>query len=175
MYHYGYLLCKAMCMWCSLTRRMLLWYIVYDHSMLLLADPQHDSDRRPVMPVNCWRELPCSSVRADFWNSSLGDSAYLVSRGSSQSSAFRKGGCSGRGVQWMGVVLYSKLVHNIIQITTPCFHCIPLWWIWRSFKNFEKLIEKRPGGQRIRLIHKGRINATNNLGSRNTVTSRCRW
>ena len=25
-----------------------------------------------------------------------------------------KGGCSGRGVQWMGVVLYSKLVHNVI-------------------------------------------------------------
>ena len=25
----------------------------------------------------------------------------------------------------MGVVLYSKLVHNIMQITTPCFHCTP--------------------------------------------------
>ena len=39
---------------------------------------------------------------------------------------FITGGCSGRGVQWIGVVLYSKLVHNTIQITTPCFHCTPL-------------------------------------------------
>ena len=38
-------------------------------------------------------------------------------------------GCSGRVVQWTGVVLYNELVHNIIQITTPCFHCTPLWWI----------------------------------------------
>ena len=38
---------------------------------------------------------------------------------------FIKGGCSGRGVQWMGVVLCSKIVHNTIQITTPCFHCTP--------------------------------------------------
>ena len=30
------------------------------------------------------------------------------------------------GVQRMGVVLYSKLVYNIVQITTPCFHCTPL-------------------------------------------------
>ena len=35
-------------------------------------------------------------------------------------------GCSGRGVQWMGVVSYGKIVHNTIQITTPCFHCTPL-------------------------------------------------
>ena len=27
---------------------------------------------------------------------------------------FIRGGCSGRGVQWMGVVLHSKLVYNII-------------------------------------------------------------
>ena len=39
---------------------------------------------------------------------------------------FIKGGCSGRGVQWMGVVSCSKLVHKTIQITTPCFHCTPL-------------------------------------------------
>ena len=25
-----------------------------------------------------------------------------------------QGGCSGRGVQWMGVVVYNKLEHNII-------------------------------------------------------------
>ena len=25
-----------------------------------------------------------------------------------------QGGCSGRGVQWMGAVSYNKLVHNII-------------------------------------------------------------
>ena len=42
---------------------------------------------------------------------------------------FITGGCSGRGVQWMGVVLYNKLVYNTIQFTTPCFHCTPLWWI----------------------------------------------
>ena len=51
-----------------------------------------------------------------------------------------QGGCSGRGVQRMGVVLYNKLVYYIIQITTPCFHCTPLWWIlntlgvpWQGF------------------------------------------
>ena len=27
---------------------------------------------------------------------------------------FGRGGCSGRGVQWMGVVLYNKLVCNIM-------------------------------------------------------------
>ena len=37
-----------------------------------------------------------------------------------------RGGCSWRGVQWIGVVLHSKLVYNIIQFTTPCFHCTPL-------------------------------------------------
>ena len=37
-----------------------------------------------------------------------------------------QGGCSGRGVQWMGVVYSNKKVYNSIQITTPCFHCIPL-------------------------------------------------
>ena len=25
-----------------------------------------------------------------------------------------QGGCRGRGVQWIGIVLYNKLVHNII-------------------------------------------------------------
>ena len=39
---------------------------------------------------------------------------------------FIKGGCSRRGVQWMGVVSYSKPVYNIIRITTPCFHRTPL-------------------------------------------------
>ena len=42
---------------------------------------------------------------------------------------FITGGCSRRGVQLMGVVLYNKLVYIIIQITTSCFHCTPLWWI----------------------------------------------
>ena len=36
------------------------------------------------------------------------------------------GGCSGRGVKWIGVVLYTRLVYNIIYITTPCFHYTPL-------------------------------------------------
>ena len=37
-----------------------------------------------------------------------------------------KGWCSRRGVQWMGVVSYSKAAYNIMQIATPCFHCTPL-------------------------------------------------
>ena len=40
--------------------------------------------------------------------------------------AFITGGCSGRVVQWIGVVLYSKIVYNTVQINTPCFHCTPL-------------------------------------------------
>ena len=37
------------------------------------------------------------------------------SRGYSQEKwVFIKGGCSGRRVQWMGVVLYNKLVYSII-------------------------------------------------------------
>ena len=39
---------------------------------------------------------------------------------------FIKGGCSRRGVQWMGVVLHNKTAFSIIQIPTPCFHCNPL-------------------------------------------------
>ena len=38
---------------------------------------------------------------------------------------FIKGGCSWRGVQWMGVVLYSKTAYHITTTTTPCFHCTP--------------------------------------------------
>ena len=59
----------------------------------------------------------------------------LGSEGTSENRCLRRpwvfitGGCSGRGVQWMGVVPYSKLVYNTTQITTPCFHCTPLWWI----------------------------------------------
>ena len=34
-------------------------------------------------------------------------------------------GVQWEGVQWMGVVLHNKLIYNIIQITTPCFHCHP--------------------------------------------------
>ena len=37
-----------------------------------------------------------------------------------------EGGAVDGGAQWIGVVLYSKLVHNVIYITTPCFHCTPL-------------------------------------------------
>ena len=32
---------------------------------------------------------------------------------------FITGGCSGGGVQWIGVVLYNKLIYNTIQITAP--------------------------------------------------------
>ena len=34
-------------------------------------------------------------------------------------------GVQSEGVQWMGVVLYNELVYNMIQVTTPCFHCTP--------------------------------------------------
>ena len=40
-----------------------------------------------------------------------------------------QGGAVRGGVQWIGVALHDKLVDNIIEITTPCFHCTPLWWI----------------------------------------------
>ena len=39
---------------------------------------------------------------------------------------FITAGCSRRGVQQIGVVLSNTLVYNIIQITTPRFHCTPL-------------------------------------------------
>ena len=39
------------------------------------------------------------------------------------SRVFITGGCSGRGVQRIGVVLYNELVYDSIQITTPRFHC----------------------------------------------------
>ena len=37
-----------------------------------------------------------------------------------------KGGCSRRGVQWMGVALYNNTAYNLMHTTTPCFHCTPL-------------------------------------------------
>ena len=42
---------------------------------------------------------------------------------------FITGGCSGRGVQWMGVVLCNRNIiqHHIHHYTY--FHCTPLWWI----------------------------------------------
>ena len=55
---------------------------------------------------------------------------YIYIYGQLRSSGYSsKGGCSRRGVQRMGAVLHDKLVYNIIQITTHCFHCTPLWWI----------------------------------------------
>ena len=70
-----------------------------------------------VVCVNCWN-VGC-------WNDSKTRWIFISV------------GCSGKGVQWMGVVLYNKLVDNIIQITTPCFHCTHLWWIltrtWNSW------------------------------------------
>ena len=42
---------------------------------------------------------------------------------------FITGGCSGRGVEWIGVALCNKLVYNSILFTIPCFHCAPLWCI----------------------------------------------
>ena len=34
------------------------------------------------------------------------------------------------GGEWMGVILYSKMVYNTTRITTPCFHCTPLCRMW---------------------------------------------
>ena len=56
---------------------------------------------------------------------------------------FIKGGCSRRGVQWMGIVLYDQLVCNIIWITTPCFHCTPLWWVLMFSTCFEQRLEDK--------------------------------
>ena len=67
---------------------------------------------------------------------------------------FITGGRSGRGEQWMGVVVYNKLVYQIIQITTPCFHCTHLYWIlnhmlWDSvklskvYRTVEHTVDKR--------------------------------
>ena len=39
---------------------------------------------------------------------------------------FITGACSGREVQSMGVASYNKTAYNIVQTTTPCFHCTPL-------------------------------------------------
>ena len=38
----------------------------------------------------------------------------LIAKGSLRTCVFITGGCSGRGVRWMGVVLYNKLLYNII-------------------------------------------------------------
>ena len=50
-----------------------------------------------------------------------------------------QGGAVGGGVQWIGVVSYSKIVYNNIGIITTCFHCTPLCrmqiaggWQWPS-------------------------------------------
>ena len=50
----------------------------------------------------------------------------LVLTPSGSQWVFIQGGCSRRGVQWIGVVSYNKLVYDITSITTPCFHCTPL-------------------------------------------------
>ena len=60
---------------------------------------------------------------------------------------FIKGGCSGSGVQWIGVVLCNKLVYNIIQFTTPCFHCTPLWCILRLAGSKHTLKRRAPMGR----------------------------
>ena len=60
---------------------------------------------------------------------------------------FITGGCSRRGVQWMGVVLHSKAVHNTIQITTPCFHCTPPLMNLDTGKQVKRICKgKRPYG-----------------------------
>ena len=45
----------------------------------------------------------------------VGDKCLMTAAtGGGKGWVFIKGGCSGREVQWIGVVLYNKLVHNII-------------------------------------------------------------
>ena len=61
-----------------------------------------------------------------------------------------------RGVQWeggccgWGQYYYSKLVYNIISITTPCFHCTPLWWILRLL--FQRRDEKQRARKLLQII-----------------------
>ena len=56
------------------------------------------------------------------------NNSYYINSNSSYSNSGHsaEGGAVGGGVQWTGVALYSKIVYNTIQITTPCFHCTPL-------------------------------------------------
>ena len=73
----------------------------------------------------CFQSLSRLAGSANLsWSISVSWASSCAS--ASLSWVFITGGCSGSGVQWMGVVLYNELVDNIIQITTPCFHCTPL-------------------------------------------------
>ena len=50
---------------------------------------------------------------------------------------FIKGGCSRRGVQWIGVLSCNKTAYHIMWTTTPCFHGTPLWWILISWASMD--------------------------------------
>ena len=65
---------------------------------------------------------------------------------------FIKGGCSsGRGVKWIGVVSYDKLVYHIVKITTPCFHCTHLCRMYGRFPKFHRVfVGPRPWHIEIR-------------------------
>ena len=71
----------------------------------------------------------CTSAPGSSAPSRPGPAPTPYSQSTNWEWVFITGGCSRRGLQWMGVVLYNQLVYNIIRITTPCFLCTPLWWI----------------------------------------------
>ena len=79
------------------------------------------------LAIVCYRLLACLLACLP---ACLGAALLLPRSGLGQTQwVFIKGGCSRRGVQWMGVVLYNKTAYNTMRTTTPCFHCTPLWWI----------------------------------------------
>ena len=73
-----------------------------------------------------------------------------------QEWVFIKGGCSRRGVQWMGVVLHNKIVYNIIEITTPCFHCTPppLMNLKRDLRGLVTPVMEIPGPRDLSPMHR---------------------
>ena len=74
--------------------------------------PAHNRSWVPLSRARAHRAVVCTQ--------NMFDRVYWI---------FIKGGCSRRGVQWMGVVLCNKTACAIMSTTTPCFHCTPLWWI----------------------------------------------
>ena len=89
----------------------------------------------PLREMSSWRESSLREPGYGFVFRKLGGSGGIPGPWDSFSQSldywvFITGGCSGRVVQWMGVVLYHKLVSDIIPITKPCFHCTTLGRIW---------------------------------------------
>ena len=92
------------------------WMLANDPSAgslvcLLLFDCWFVRQLRSLPWAHPRRRTICTFEHAPTWAVSMG---VLITEG-----------CSGRGVQWIGVVLYSKLVYNTISITTPCVSTAP--------------------------------------------------